>query len=207
MELDLVVGNLDILKNYLLRFFSLTSFSQTNLPAELIPQFTSIEYELPRATLGQPLFLFVVDIGGSAKEMQALKDSLLMALNLIPQDALVGLITFGTTVQVHELAQSEISKCYVFQGAVEYTGQQVQDYLGLRGRAGPGASQQLPPSSRFIQALKDCDYSLTQILEELGHDPWPVKQENRPLRSTGAALSVAEGLLEVLFFSGRARWV
>jgi protein transport protein SEC23 len=36
-------------------------------------------------------------------ELDELKDSLQQTLNLLPEDALVGLITFGTNVMVHEL--------------------------------------------------------------------------------------------------------
>lgn len=39
--------------------------------------------------------------------------------------------------------------------------------------------------------------SLTDLLGELHRDPWPVHQGKRPLRSTGVALSIAVGLLEV----------
>ena len=39
--------------------------------------------------------------------------------------------------------------------------------------------------------------TLTDLLSELQRDPWPVAQGKRPLRSTGVALSVAVGLLEV----------
>lgn len=42
--------------------------------------------------------------------------------------------------------------------------------------------------------------SLTDLLGEIEHDPWPVPQGKRPLRSSGAALSVAVGLLEVCLF-------
>ncbi len=40
--------------------------------------------------------------------------------------------------------------------------------------------------------------SLTDLLSELQRDPWPVQQCQRAVRSTGAALSVAVGLLEVV---------
>jgi protein transport protein SEC23 len=74
--------------------------SETNLPAELIPQFTTIEYQLvSKPALAPPIYLFVVDTCLDEKNLQALKDSLLMSLSLIPENALVGLITFGTTVQ------------------------------------------------------------------------------------------------------------
>ena len=40
--------------------------------------------------------------------------------------------------------------------------------------------------------------SLTDLLGELQRDPWPVSQGKRHLRSTGVALSIAVGLLEVI---------
>lgn len=64
----------------------------------------------------------------------------------------------------------------------------------------PNAPPQQQPSqmfSKFIQPLSACDMSLTDLLGELQRDPWPQQQAKRALRSTGAALSVAIGLLEV----------
>ena len=52
--------------------------------------------------------------------------------------------------------------------------------------------------SRFLQPVHACDMSLTDLLGELQRDPWPVSQGKRPLRSTGVALSIAVGLLEVI---------
>ena len=45
--------------------------------------------------------------------------------------------------------------------------------------------------------------SLTDLLGELQRDPWPIAQGKRPLRSTGVALSIAVGLLEVICFKPR----
>ena len=45
--------------------------------------------------------------------------------------------------------------------------------------------------------------SLTDLLGELQRDPWPIAQGKRPLRSTGVALSIAVGLLEVISFESR----
>ena len=45
--------------------------------------------------------------------------------------------------------------------------------------------------------MHKCDFNLTDLLGELQRDPWPVAQGKRPLRSTGVALSIAVGLLEV----------
>ena len=51
--------------------------------------------------------------------------------------------------------------------------------------------------NRFLQPVHACDMSLTDLLGELQRDPWPIAQGKRPLRSTGVALSIAVGLLEV----------
>eukprot|EP00802_Teleaulax_amphioxeia_P005219 Tamp_05223.p1 GENE.Tamp_05223~~Tamp_05223.p1 ORF type:complete len:560 (+),score=150.25 Tamp_05223:448-2127(+) len=168
--------------------------SESNLPAELIPQFTTIEYQLQRPYANPPLFLLVVDTSVKEKELQALKDSLLMALNLIPENARVGLITFGATVQVHEIASEEMPKCYVFRGTKDVVTQVVQDFLNLGPRGMKGANPD--QIGRFVQAYSQCEFALTSILEGLEHDPWPVKIEHRVLRCTGVALAVAVGLME-----------
>jgi hypothetical protein len=53
-------------------------------------------------------------------------------------------------------------------------------------------------SYRFLQPIHKIDMNLTDLLGELQRDPWPVTQGKRPLRSTGVALSIAVGLLEVI---------
>lgn len=47
--------------------------------------------------------------------------------------------------------------------------------------------------------------NLTDMIGDIQPDPWPVPLGTRPLRSTGAALSVAIGLLEVTFPNAGAR--
>ena len=49
-----------------------------------------------------------------------------MSLSLLPPNALVGLITFGKMVQVHELGCEGCSKSYVFRGTKDLTARQVQ---------------------------------------------------------------------------------
>lgn len=48
---------------------------------------------------------------------------LFQVLNLLPESALIGLITFGTHVMVHELVSSDCARSYVFRGTKEYTPQ------------------------------------------------------------------------------------
>lgn len=73
--------------------------SQDAVPPELLPTSTTIEYRLARPAPAPPIFLFVVDTCQEDDSLKALKDSIIMALALLPPQALVGLITFGTMVR------------------------------------------------------------------------------------------------------------
>lgn len=68
------------------------NISETNLPYELIPQFTTVEYELTTPPHGPPAFVFCVDTCISEDELDELKDSL--------QQVLIGLVWFGLVVVV-----------------------------------------------------------------------------------------------------------
>lgn len=191
------------------------NISETNLPAELIPQFTTVEYELPSMSVGPPVFLFVVDTCLDEEELSCLRDALLQTLNLLPEDSLVGLVTFGNLIHVHELGFSDCPKSYVFRGDKEYLPQKVQDMLGiapLRGQqvgsgsvgSGHGGQGIMPQQSqskqsavgRFLMPVGDCTFALEQVLEDLQKDPWPCQPDERVERYTGTAINVAMGLLE-----------
>ncbi|KAJ3056134.1 GTPase-activating protein S23 [Rhizophlyctis rosea] len=190
--------------------------SNTNLPAELLGQYTTIEYILNKPPSLPPIFLFVVDTCLDEVDLKALKDSLVVSLSLLPPNAMVGLITYGTMAQVHELGYSDCPKSYVFRGSKEYTAKQIQDMLGLGvvpamrpGQPQPRPGQPAPPqtfgAARFLLPVQQCEFTLTSILEQLQQDPWPVSNDKRPLRCTGTALSVAVGLLEAAYQNTGAR--
>uniref|UniRef100_A0A672SAY0 Protein transport protein SEC23 n=1 Tax=Sinocyclocheilus grahami TaxID=75366 RepID=A0A672SAY0_SINGR len=184
--------------------------SEVNQPAELLPQFSTIEYVVQRGPQMPLNFLYVVDTCMEDDDLQALKESLQMSLSLLPPTALVGLITFGRMVQVHELGCEGISKSYVFRGTKDLSAKQLQEMLGLSkpaaAQAGRGPQQPpVPPSNRFLQPVQKIDMNLTDLLGELQRDPWPVTQGKRPLRSLGVALSIAVGLLECTFPNTGAR--
>ncbi|XP_067000933.1 protein transport protein Sec23A [Anabrus simplex] len=186
------------------------TITEHNLPAELNPALSTIDYTLPRFQYQAPIFLFVVDTALDEDELNALRDSLQMSLSLMPPSAILGLITFGRMVQVHELGCEGCSKCYVFRGTKDLSPKQVPELLGmgkystqpqLQGQDG----QPLPVSSRFLQPLHTCDINLTDLLGELRKDPSRVAMGRRPLRSTGVALSIAISLLEYAYPNTGAR--
>uniref|UniRef100_A0AAR2LYC7 Protein transport protein SEC23 n=1 Tax=Pygocentrus nattereri TaxID=42514 RepID=A0AAR2LYC7_PYGNA len=190
---------------------SYAGISEVNQPAELMPQFSTIEYIVQRGPPTPLVFLYVVDTCLEEEDLQALRESLQMSLSLLPPNALVGLITFGRMIQVHELSCEGIAKSYVFRGTKELTPKQIQEMLGLMKPAASGqqgrplAPQDAATSCRFLQPVHKVDMNLTDLLGELQRDPWPVPQGKRPLRSTGIALSIAVGLLEGTFPNTGAR--
>uniref|UniRef100_A0AAR2JBT1 Protein transport protein SEC23 n=1 Tax=Pygocentrus nattereri TaxID=42514 RepID=A0AAR2JBT1_PYGNA len=164
----------------------------------------------PRGPPTPLVFLYVVDTCLEEEDLQALRESLQMSLSLLPPNALVGLITFGRMIQVHELSCEGIAKSYVFRGTKELTPKQIQEMLGLMKPAASGQQGRplvfcLPLFLRFLQPVHKVDMNLTDLLGELQRDPWPVPQGKRPLRSTGIALSIAVGLLEGTFPNTGAR--
>jgi protein transport protein SEC23 len=156
--------------------------AENNLPPELAPQFTTIEYTLTvriffefslvfalqKATTMPPIFLFVVDLCLLPEELKALKESLQTALSLLPVsrylpnhklnsravqvNALVGLITYGRMVHVHELGVAGMPRAYVFKGAKEVTKEQLQKIV-TRPAPGPhrAGGQQTPSTPALGQ--------------------------------------------------------
>ncbi|KAM7266316.1 hypothetical protein ACFE04_004213 [Oxalis oulophora] len=192
--------------------------SETNLPAELYPQYTTVEHTLPNtnpdpnANAAAAVFVFVLDTCMIEEEMGYVKSALNQALGLLPENAMVGLVSFGTQAQVHELGFSDMSKVYVFRGDKDIPKEQVLEQLGLaasgRRPVGPasynkpgggGAAMQngFPNAGidRFLLPASECEFTLSSLLDELQPDQWPVKNGHRPSRCTGVALSVAAGLL------------
>ena len=115
--------------------------------------------------------------------------------------------------QVHELGYSECAKSYVFRGSKDYAAKQVQEMLalstpGIRPNAPPAQGRPPPPlgaAARFLLPVHQAEFQITNALEQMQRDPWPVANDRRALRCTGVALSVAVGLLETSFQNAGAR--
>eukprot|EP00928_Gymnodinium_smaydae_P053280 TRINITY_DN3730_c0_g3_i1.p1 TRINITY_DN3730_c0_g3~~TRINITY_DN3730_c0_g3_i1.p1 ORF type:complete len:787 (-),score=178.75 TRINITY_DN3730_c0_g3_i1:124-2391(-) len=179
--------------------------TEQNLPAELLPMCSTIEYILPQAVCEPPVFLLVLDIALIEEELEQAKDSLQQSLAMMPQNALVGFITFGAMCYVHELGSNVLPKAYAFRGGKEYTAQNVAYQLGFAMKNDPRAAMGPAAARRFLQPVSECEFTLNSLLDDLSRDAWPIGHDRRPFRCTGAALSVAIGLLEATFPQSAAR--
>eukprot|EP01004_Peranema_trichophorum_P008065 NODE_682_length_2465_cov_110.964560_g586_i0.p1 GENE.NODE_682_length_2465_cov_110.964560_g586_i0~~NODE_682_length_2465_cov_110.964560_g586_i0.p1 ORF type:complete len:754 (-),score=140.25 NODE_682_length_2465_cov_110.964560_g586_i0:145-2406(-) len=180
-------------------------------PAELYPQFTTIEYQLQRPSFGAHVFFYCIDTCLPQDELDTLKDSILQSLQLLPEDSLIGLITYGSNVSVWELGFTELHKSIIFGGQRDYNLQEVREFLSLQPTAAslPGLPNQQAGqntgTSRFLVPLSECELNLTSIIDELCPDPWPVKMGMRPHRCTGSALQIASILLQISGLKGSGR--
>eukprot|EP00933_Yihiella_yeosuensis_P045433 TRINITY_DN40809_c0_g1_i1.p1 TRINITY_DN40809_c0_g1~~TRINITY_DN40809_c0_g1_i1.p1 ORF type:complete len:757 (+),score=153.63 TRINITY_DN40809_c0_g1_i1:1-2271(+) len=169
--------------------------TEQNLPAELLQMCSTIEYILPTAACQPPIFVLVLDIALIEEELDQAKDSLQQSLAMMPQNALVGFITFGAMCYVHELASTALPKAYAFRGGKEYSTQQVAYQLGFNSRSGGAVNT--AAAGRFLLPVAECEFTLNTLLDDLSRDAWPPGgHDRRPFRCTGAALSVALGLVE-----------
>lgn len=151
------------------------AISETNFPGELYPQYTTVEYILPLSNSlnPSPVFLFLLDTCLIDEEIHFLKSALRRAIGLLPDNALVGFVSFGTQVQVHELGFSDMSKVYVFRGSKEIPAEQILDQLGLsaagrrpqKGAPGIAGAGGFPNSgiTRFLLPASECEYTLNAV--------------------------------------------
>ena len=182
-----------------------TEINENNLPAELFPGYTTVEYQMDNKNPRPPCFLLVLDTTMSAEELQDAKDSVGQLVALLPEECLVGLVTFGATVVAHELCESAMPRSYVLRGTDDITQEQLKRLLQLELSPhehatydkikGSAVAESNAASRRFILPVSECEFALQTILDELEPDPFPREPGTRPFRATGVAIAVAQGLV------------
>ena len=178
-----------------------------------------MEYRLPSSLPGPsaPIFIFLVDCALTPEELADEVAAVAQAAALLPEDARVGLLTFGQLVTLYELAATDGSRAWVFRGDREdgqaYSQERVHSQLGIltagvaaRAHRSSVTGASLPSGampalasgvSRFLVPLSECEFGLQEALQALVADPAPREAHlQRPARFTGAALAVATALLE-----------
>ncbi|KAJ7979943.1 Protein transport protein SEC23 [Quillaja saponaria] len=142
-----------------------------------------------------PAFVFVVDTCSAEEELQALKNELLRVVEQLPDHALVGLITFDSMVYVHDIGFSECSRVVIFHGERELSSDQTQQLLGISRSKQLQLGQTVVPKHGCLLPISECEFNISTAIEEIHSSVKPISGY-RPLRSTGAAISTALGLVE-----------
>ncbi|KAJ4846233.1 hypothetical protein Tsubulata_012548 [Turnera subulata] len=217
---------------------SYSGIGETNLPAELFPTYSTVEYKVDKkdpnfgsashlgygwsnglsssslslSSMGSmggggggsaggeprgtgPAFVFVVDACTDEEELRAVKNELLLVVEKLPENSLVGLVAYDSMVRVYDLGFSECTRVVVFHGDREVSSEQVRQFLGLHAAKKQQLGKTFTPQQGFLLPVSECDFNITTAIEEIcclglnvvGH---------RPQRCTGAAIAVALGLIE-----------
>lgn len=157
-----------------------SSIVDNNLPPELFPHSTTVEYLCDSfSSPSPPVFLFVVDTCLISEELDFLKSSLFQALDLLPDTSIVGLITFDSLVRVYELGFPHCTKSYFFHGNKDCTKDQLLDQLsffvknpkpssGVIAGARDGLSSD--DISRFLLPASDCQFTLHSVRQFFSFD-------------------------------------
>lgn len=105
--------------------------------------------------------------------MVFLKSALSQAVDLLPDNSLVGLITFGTFVHVHELGFGQIPKTYVFKGSKDVSKEQLLEQMSFFSKkpkpttgviAGARDGLSTESVSRFLLPKSECEFALDSVL-------------------------------------------
>ncbi|XP_043689743.1 protein transport protein SEC23-like [Telopea speciosissima] len=172
------------------------SSSSLSSSSSLVSSFSSSSLSAIDTRVSGPVFVFVVDTCTPKEELRALKNELLLVVAQLPENALVGLVTFDSMVCVHDLGFADCLRAVVFHGERELSSDRVQELLGIscfkNERCGKMSAIQ---KQGFLLPLSECEFNLTTVIEEINSSVQALPG-HRPLRSTGVAISVSIGLLE-----------
>ncbi|KAJ1404588.1 Zinc finger, Sec23/Sec24-type [Sesbania bispinosa] len=185
------------------------SIADTNLPAELFPTYTTVEYSPSSSSFLPPgigpAFVFVVDISTSEDELRLLKNELLLLLHHLPDNAFVALVTIDSMVYLHDLRYSHCSRLVIFHGERQFSSNQIRKFLNTSRPHQLHLGQTPPvPKQGFLLPITECEFSITAAIEDI-HSTCNIRSGSRPPRSTGAAISIALGLLECCLINTGSR--
>ena len=170
--------------------------SEENLPVELLPNSTTIEYKLNKKESKYPVFFFIIDTSIEENELMELKETIQTTLSMIPPECEIGIITSGTMCNLLELGFTDFPKMFVFKGDKAYQPKDIISQLGLINKNDPRV--QVTSGKKFLVPLKDCEFAVNSFLDDLFPDPFPKGFEERKASCLGLSLNVAVTLLETL---------
>lgn len=174
--------------------------TESTIPPELHPMSTTIEYQLARPAPAPPIFVYVVDTCQDEDSLKAVKDSLIMSLSLLPANALVGLITFGTMVGT-TLDSVTVEWNVNSRYRLKYMSLATPNVPSLM--CSVAAKSMLQSRSRrclvlHLECGRTCPSSPPALLWDLRHDSFsPFSRRNSRSRMCSSSYSAILGLLRM----------
>lgn len=173
-----------------------------NILPEMSEENSTIEYVLSKEAVFHPAFFFIVDICTFDEERHKLLiESLLTTFEKIPDECYVGFIKYGTNIELIEINRNKPKKTFLFSGQIEYNIKMLEN---LEGMSIKGMNSII---GRFLIKKSECKEFFYDTIKKLQRDPFPVLPAFKPIRCTGAAISLAVSLLETNFNNCSAKYL
>lgn len=167
---------------------------------------TTIEYVTNRRAQLGPIFLYVVDTCFEGEDIEeayaALCESITYSVALLPSDAMVGFISFGRNVLLHDYLAPHHS--IVFNGNKLYKLEEIQTYLGLNNTSNNNNGGLGVIGSKYLNRVDLVEYQIGTIVDLLVNNTFPHVESDRPMRATGCAMKIATLTLQALLGRGIA---
>ena len=178
-----------------------------NLPAELLPENSTVEYKLNKKECNFPVFLFLIDTSIEEDELNELKESIQLTINSLPENCKVGIITFGKIVNVIEIGNGDMAISYALNGEKKYDIEEIKELLGLTVRNTTDLNSKNFTNSilvneskrpKFIMPVGEVSFSINSFLDDLQRDNWHKIPDHREANSVGLAIKTATAILECI---------
>ena len=178
-----------------------------NLPAELLPENSTVEYKLNKKECNFPVFLFLIDTSIEEDELNELKESIQLTINSLPENCKVGIITFGKIVNVIEIGNGDMAISYALNGEKKYDIEEIKELLGLTVRNTNDLNSKNFTNSilvneskrpKFIMPVGEVSFSINSFLDDLQRDNWHKIPDHREANSVGLAIKTAIAILECI---------
>ncbi len=176
--------------------------SDTNLPAELLNENTTVEYKLNKKESNYPIFYFLIDTAIDEDELNELKETIQQTINSLPSECQIGIITFGKMCNVIEVGSTEIPISYALNGEKNYQPDEIQELLGLFIRSNTNVKEGTFTNEKnrpkFIMPIGEVSFSVNSFLDDLQIDSWAKKSDNRNSNCVGLAINTAISIIEAI---------
>lgn len=172
------------------------------LPPACDPANSTVEYNTARTAATPPAFLFVLDTNAEPEEFESLKDSLTQVIDQLPEHCIVGLLSFGSSVQFYQLGYPHCLRSLVFNGAKSYGAKDIEEAFGYTGGAPGGRRMEI--TNQFLIPQTE-SFAIVDALQQIKANKISPKEGDRFARGTGTAINVALSFAETALNQGFVR--
>jgi len=143
---------------------------------------------------GTTAYIFVIDTNFDNKNFSLCKAAIVQASQLIAKSSILGLISFGSYVSIHEISLYFCPKAHVFYSSREKD--VFDERIGFKIKTTiEERISNFKGLNKFMLPVSECLDSFINITKILYQDPKLMKLDKRPFRCTGSAIQIATTLL------------